>query len=335
MNRFFILFSCCIPVKGYKRSTLCDIQRDSYMYIPNKFCDFLLQCSGLVDFDLLHHIDHIEKQSLTIWLDKLANKEFGFYTDDESDLNSFLPIDLKYEEPKPISNAIIDVCEEYEQNFSAIFTQLDELLCEAIELRIFHEINPQKLSDILFLTQGTSIRTIEIVIKYGEEYDEPTIISFFKENARLSKITLHTSDNNRIIDDNNYLIMYIEDAIDSESHCGIVDSDFFKLNLQLFTESLNKNTCLNKKISVDKYGYVKNCPSMAKHFGHTRDVKLKDVLLDVNFTRTWDISKDQIEICKVCEFRHMCTDCRAYTQDSNLFNKPSKCSYDPYKAIWN
>jgi radical SAM protein with 4Fe4S-binding SPASM domain len=50
----------------------------------------------------------------------------------------------------------------------------------------------------------------------------------------------------------------------------------------------------------------------------------------------WEITKNQIEICKDCELRYICQDCRAYTIDeNNKYSKPLKCKYDQYQAVWN
>jgi hypothetical protein len=54
-----------------------------------------------------------------------------------------------------------------------------------------------------------------------------------------------------------------------------------------------------------------------------------------NFKTLWSINKDSTLICRDCEFRYICTDCRAYLMDPDLINsKPLKCSYDPYLAKW-
>jgi len=40
-------------------------------------------------------------------------------------------------------------------------------------------------------------------------------------------------------------------------------------------------------------------------------------------------------VCKDCEFRYVCTDCRAYRADAeDLYSKRARCSYDPYTATW-
>jgi hypothetical protein len=41
-------------------------------------------------------------------------------------------------------------------------------------------------------------------------------------------------------------------------------------------------------------------------------------------------------VCKDCEFRYICTDCRAYLEDPyNEYSKPLKCGYDPYTGEWS
>ena len=62
---------------------------------------------------------------------------------------------------------------------------------------------------------------------------------------------------------------------------------------------------------------------------------MADVINNPNFIKRWRINKDQIEVCKNCEFRYICMDCRVYLeQPSNIYSKPLKCGYDPYSATW-
>ena len=94
------------------------------------------------------------------------------------------------------------------------------------------------------------------------------------------------------------------------------------------------NGCLNRKISIDETGKVKNCPSMTKEFGHINDTSLTTIAHDKDFQKPWNINKDSIDTCKDCEYRYICTDCRAYTTDGGLHSKPAKCQYDPYTGKW-
>ncbi len=54
------------------------------------------------------------------------------------------------------------------------------------------------------------------------------------------------------------------------------------------------------------------------------------------FKKYWDINKDKIYVCKDCEFRYICTDCRAYVEDpEDILSKPLKCGYNPYTGEWS
>jgi radical SAM protein with 4Fe4S-binding SPASM domain len=68
-------------------------------------------------------------------------------------------------------------------------------------------------------------------------------------------------------------------------------------------------------------------------FGNIEDVSIDiaEVVSTELFKKYWDITKSQIEDCKICEFRSICTDCRAFT---NTYGKPSKCSYNPRTKVW-
>lgn len=86
---------------------------------------------------------------------------------------------------------------------------------------------------------------------------------------------------------------------------------------------------------IDRYGNIKNCPSIKNEYGNIKSDSIKEVIKNDLFTKYWNINKDQITTCKVCEFRYNCTDCRAFIEDSNdIYSKPSKCSYNPITCTW-
>jgi hypothetical protein len=66
---------------------------------------------------------------------------------------------------------------------------------------------------------------------------------------------------------------------------------------------------------------------------------IKDTTLAVEkpgFRKYWDINKDKIHVCKDCEFRYICTDCRAYVEDpEDILSKPLKCDYNLYTGEWS
>ncbi len=74
---------------------------------------------------------------------------------------------------------------------------------------------------------------------------------------------------------------------------------------------------------------------MKESFGNIKDGVLLNLFKMKEFVKYWDITKDKISTCKSCEFRHICTDCRAYRQKTDdIYSKPIKCGYNPITNIW-
>lgn len=78
---------------------------------------------------------------------------------------------------------------------------------------------------------------------------------------------------------------------------------------------------------------------MPESFGNIHNTSLENVIKNPEFKKYWNITKDHIETCKDCEFRYICTDCRAFTdkthnKDGLDTSKPLKCGYDPYTNKW-
>ena len=92
--------------------------------------------------------------------------------------------------------------------------------------------------------------------------------------------------------------------IPNNTLCGKISQANFSINIKHFTEAQKHNSCLNHKISIDVNGNIKNCPSMQKSYGNINDTTLTQALNKKGFKDNWYITKDQIEVCKDCEFRY-------------------------------
>lgn len=335
MEEKFILFSCCIPVKGARRSTICDIQRSKYYFIPNFLYSILTESPEGV---LISSVKAMagEEHSTTIddYFKFLLDQELGFFTKEPE---RFPKISLDWYDPLKITNAIIDISSKSEHPFGKIFNQLDQLGCAAVQLRFYDAIDPDMLNQILAHTKKSRIRSIQVLLPFQHSFSFETIERVCNENKRVFSFVFHSAENNQsqYYKKLKVIVTQVTEKINDASHCGIIHPRYFTTNTHLFTESQNFNSCLNRKISIDADGEIKQCPSMKKSFGDIHHSDLTAVVGDKEFTAIWAIAKDQVEVCKDCEFRYICTDCRGYTTDGKLHGKPLKCSYDPYEAKWN
>ena len=336
-NKCLKLFECCLLVKGSRRSLICDVQRNDYKFIPNDLYDILIEYDGKSIETLKSNFAKTEHPVLEEYLSFLEKNEFIFWCDpDEIDL--FPEIDLNWDVPSTISNTIIDIDEFSSHDLSTLIPQFEVLNCQDIQIRSYTKKNISFWKDFLVLTKTSKIKNIEIITQWDEEYDYKEIFDLTRLNLRLRAIIFHSSSINKIIrseDSKGGSIIIILDKIDNYSHCGQIHLNYFSANIKHFTEAQKHNTCLNRKISIDVNGEIKNCPSMAKSYGNIKDTTLAEAIEKPGFKDLWFINKDQIDVCKDCEFRYICTDCRAYLENpEDIYSKPLKCGYNPYTAEW-
>jgi len=239
-----------------------------------------------------------------------------------------------------ISNAIIDTAEYSNHNYQLIFDQLDELGCEHIQLRFFDSCSFESLLAILPLLDGTGILSIDLLTKYNPQianHDYRRLLYLF---PRITQWLVHSAPQNETLDHSDPCFEMVPlicttQILNSESHCGAIHPGYFTINIETFTEAHQSNSCLNKKISIDKYGDIKNCPSMKKSYGKVGKVRLDEIIRNSTLKENWAIHKDQVSVCQDCEFRYICTDCRAYTEKEDVLGKPLKCNYNPYEGNGN
>ncbi|WP_430411130.1 grasp-with-spasm system SPASM domain peptide maturase [Kordia sp.] len=332
----FILFSNIIPVKGASRSTLCDLQNNKYFFIPNGLCDILENYNG-------KSIDFI-KQEFKNKYNGIIDEYFNFLT-----LNNFIFFDenpeffprmnLKWDSPSQITNMVIDY-DTINHDFESIILQLEKLKCSYLQIRFFKETTIENVSRMaqFIKEQKSRIASVNFIMPSSVKFTKLELEDLLKQNPRIHSIIIYNALENKNFDpirrEMGYLI-YVTKNILNEKHCGIINEDYFYSNIKLFTESQQFNTCLNRKISVDKQGSIKNCPSMPQSYGNIKNTKLEEALNHPNFKKFWNIKKDDIKVCQDCEFRHICTDCRAYVENpKDNYSKPLKCGYSPYTNEW-
>ncbi|HEY3567417.1 MAG TPA: grasp-with-spasm system SPASM domain peptide maturase [Thermoanaerobaculia bacterium] len=330
----FKLYACCVPVRGAVRSTLCDLQRQTYRFIPNALYDILTQHEGKTLSEIKRIYGSKARPVIDDYFKFLIENEFGFWCDEP---DAFPALDLSWERPERVVNAIIDIDVDSSHNYYSLLHQLDKLGCPALQYRFFCSITWDQLEVALKPTEASRLRSIDLIVRYNPDWEEEALERLCLRHQRISDIFVHSSPVERTVHVRaiGTRILYLVQAIDSSSHCGFVHPRYFAVTLEGFVEAHHHNSCLNRKVSVDAAGNIRNCPAMARSYGHASEVPLADALARPEFREAWDVTKDQVEICQECEFRYICTDCRALISDSaNPLSKPLRCGYDPFTATW-
>ena len=271
-----------------------------------------------------------DKTILTGYINYLIKNELGFIC---TNPENFPKLKEEWDYPGLISNAIIESDADSSHDFASILLELEYLGCRFLELRFYDLLTPCKLKELLELISVSKLRSVVLLIRHDEHWTLTEYVSIADQNPRISKILVHGAG--KSIQGFHSKLHIIEEEIIDNSGCGVVSSSYFSCNPFLFMEAKLYNTCLNRKISIGVSGEIKNCPSMPSIYGNTKEMKLKEALSNSSFKKFWSINKDQVEICKDCEFRYICTDCRAFISNKDdIFSKPLKCSYNPYLGRW-
>ncbi|CAG0970223.1 hypothetical protein FLAV_01185 [Flavobacteriales bacterium] len=326
---YFRLFPSCIAVKGYSRSLIIDTDERKLFYIGNSHYNLIQE---LETNSVLEIISIKSNDEGFIFLNYLLRNNLGQIIKKEN-LDNFLPIDSNINIPFT-SNSIIDV-DNY--NFSLLKLSIEKLSLAKIsniQFRFLNDISFSQLKKIIQLIESFSFYTVEFLFSstlYSMMSKEN--ISYLENNQLITKIFVFNSNYERI--QRNSKFLFLSKVLNDYNLCGHTSVKYFSSFLETVINSKKYNSCLNCKISIDKEGQVKNCPSMKESYGNIKDVSLIDVLNMTSFQKFNKITKDNINVCLDCEYRYVCSDCRAYTDNpTDIYSRPSKCNYNPYICKW-
>ena len=339
-NQYIKLFSNIIPVKGAAQSILCDTQRGDYRVIPNDLYDLINKYDGCTFKEIIDAYGQQNVDVIKEYITSLYKEECIFFCDTEEEVNCFPKLDMTFDLPCIISNAIIDVDKNSQHNYEQIMAQLSELGCSNLEIRIFECVPIQVYEDIFKSLKSSIIEYVVLLCPYDKNIVLDIYQNMIMEHQRIAKIIIHCCDEKTVEENSSkaidYSIYYTTQIVNNAQCCGYVSSSYFNPDLRFITEAFHFNTCLNQKISIDQNGNIKNCPAMSFSFGSVAEKSLVEISSLESFQKYWKIQKDQIEVCRDCEFRYICQDCRAIIkQPNNIYSKPQKCKYNPYEAKWD
>lgn len=332
---YFHLFANCVPVKGINRSIICDLQQNTFEFIPNELWFMLTKQSKKTKGEIKAYFDHAYDEIIEEYFSFLIEKQFGRWVNKLD--KGFTRLDLSYDVPNAITNCIIDIDKHSDHPMEKIVAELDTLICQAVQLRFYDGIDLTALDRYIGYFADSKVRGLEIILPFQEAFTNEALAVLSKKHPRLLYLLLSSAPKDRedVLNDERFKVNYTTAVINSSGCCGYIGSTYFRVNIKAFTQAKNFNSCLYKKISIDKDGNISNCPSFPKKYGNIKDFGLIEALCMNGFQKAGTIRKDDIETCKVCEFRYICSDCRAYTADPNdEYSKPLKCGYDPYTNVW-
>ncbi|QQU04739.1 grasp-with-spasm system SPASM domain peptide maturase [Myroides odoratus] len=327
-NKYLILLPSTFITQGHTNACITDTEKSIYCIVPNFYAE-IFNNRNLIDIHKeVASRNILEKNDILAFFDFLVDNHFCIYSNTKIDFIYFNKKSLV--QPYELNTIIVDSI-SYSDLVEKI-NSIKELNYECIQIRLFCILEYKNLKDIIDMLSTTSLINIELVFNSIPSTLEKEYIQLFNQNIFSKFIIMNYEFEVCLLD--NYIYTFQTKLID-EKQCGVISERTFVPTLRNQLLSRNCNSCLYKKISIDKLGYIRNCPSMQFHYGTIKNISVSKVMSLQSFRYYWDLSKDKIQICKDCEYRYICTDCRAYLEDpENCFSKPLKCGYNPYNGKW-
>ena len=207
--------------------------------------------------------------------------------------------------------------------------------------------NKESIHDKITNTKGSFNKTVSNIKKLK------ALGVFVKANVVVMK---YNCDNIKDILEFTYKLTGVKSKVDIIRNIGHDKEDLLPRNISCeynnkkhkplfngidtnrFIRNFSGNSCYQGKINIECNGRVTPCIMsgglLSKEY-NIKDYTINEILDKYLIPEFWSISKDFIDICKDCEYRYVCKDCRPVNGEAcNKYAKGNNCSYNPYSGKW-
>lgn len=336
--RYFNLYSDILITKGANRILISDLQRNTSELQPLELFEIIDELKTKSVEETLAFYDDASKQIVLQYLDYLKEREYGFITEGNWD-TKFPPLSYEFHSPNQLNDIFIEL--EDIAILSELKSAIEKLAIKHIVIYCNKALSFNDFCEIDSQFDHSAVESIEIFAAFDKAIDQ----AFFKDldlkTKRIYQLAFYNCEKIpfEVDDVYRFAVSFSEQQLQLSS-CGKVELKYFNTHLSKMLEAINHNSCLYKKIGIDSKGNIKNCPAMSQSFGNIKETTLAQALNQPEFKKYWNLTKEKIEVCRDCEFRNVCTDCRAYTERTHRdatgldISKPLKCGYNPYTNHW-
>jgi SPASM domain peptide maturase of grasp-with-spasm system len=321
-------YSNCPNILGYYRSIIQDLQHFKFIFINNEYVELNKNLQNRISVNIID-------SELRDIIDYLIQNDLGMFIDSQS-INNFKLLDLYWNSYSKINNAILVL--DFNKNTQLKLLQislplLNKLLCDDITL-ILYNVQYNDIIDILVCFKNNRINTITILCNQYVEIENNKLLKLFTDFPRLKHIKFYNCEFNNDIVNIDESIIYTTNSFSYSDY--YIQKENFISNIELFTESQLHNTYFNRKVCIDADGNIKNSPEHERSFGSIKDTTIEEAIEKPGFKDLWFIHKEMIDVCKDCEFRHMCVDaCIPLQRADGSWYRSQECNYNPYICKWD
>lgn len=335
-SAIFRLYANCILQKGYKNYLICDLQRQQLRHIPPTLYFILSRYKDRPADYIKEQFEHQHDDMIDGYFKFLCDNDLGFYCSSE-ELKLFPELELSFDYPSGITNAVIDLSKNSPFRLKDAFWELALLHCRHVQLRFAEGFSVTEIASLISSTEKHALDSIELVIAYYPSISKTELDELYAQRF-VSAIHVYNvpAGKQHALKERG-----VKDRVFVHRH-NIVekpvtpDLSKLKINITLFCESQKHHTYFNRKLYIGNNGQIKNAPECLETFGTINDDRnLSEVITGEAFQRYWHVRKKHTDICKQCEFMHLCIDGRIpHQRPSGEWYHETECSYNPFIGKW-
>ena len=322
-DKYINFFSCCILVKGFERSVIYDIQRETIEFIPNTLIDFVEDIRGRKVSDVLEEYNghKVAKE----YLNFLEKKEFIFYSS-HSSFPELSAISTNEDTSEILFTTVI-LSQHIYDNLETFAQNIQQLGVKRLHLHLDNENCMEELLNVLSSLEYSRVINISLSFPYQK------ISKKLYDHKRITSITIYNSPKKRSVNENDMIRNYIT-VNDSKLFLTRFNLFDIAISINAYNVAKNYNLALFKTIFIDGNGNIKYNSSDKSSYGNILD-DFKTIKKDAvkKVSKIWNSKREEIEPCNVCEFRYCCT--TTFIPEKSKNGYAVTCNYNPYTAVFN
>jgi radical SAM protein with 4Fe4S-binding SPASM domain len=134
----------------------------------------------------------------------------------------------------------------------------------------------------------------------------------------------------------------LQPAFENLVRYGLLLEPGFVATRETVAHYTSGHSCLLGKIAITEFGDVHPCIFTRNHTVGNLLIsrELGPIVRGAALQRFWGATKDQVMVCRDCEYRYVCFDCRPLSEASasgraDYLHAPyPRCTYNPYTGEW-
>ena len=330
IDKYYKLHSSCFIVKGISIGNIYDLRRGSIFFLPNSILDLLENYASKKISTLLNDYNN-QLELINKYLDFLIENEIIFFT---NDLDHFPKISMSFRKPFRLDIVLMEI-DNFDSHKKNIFQ--DDMLSEigCTELVLISQTNAtSNLEKILKTLDKSKIQSVIYLTDY-KDYKPKKVSELTSNYLRLREVLIYNSP--KITDKkSNNIIIFENNNIEDLLMRKIKSINDLVPNLEVYIEAQKHNIFYNRRIYIDNENRIKHTINQKETYGNISNENIFNIILDKNFNYLWNITKDDIIVCKDCQFRYLCPDNRIpiYDEKNKKYYHIEECNYNPYTNQW-